>query len=120
METLTLEGTDDTPKVILDKTNGTFLLSGRSLPEDSADFFEPLLKWISDYAKDPNPTTDFTFKLEYSNTASSKFVQEILLILQNVKGIKIIWYYHDEDEDVEEEGKELAERLGIPFDFRTY
>ena len=36
MEILNLEGAEDTPKIILDKKNGIFEISGRSLPEDSA------------------------------------------------------------------------------------
>ena len=46
MEILNLEGTEDTPKIILDKKNGIFEISGRSLPEDSAEFYRPVLEWI--------------------------------------------------------------------------
>src|SRR5688572_31551773 len=72
MEILNLEGTADTPKIILDKGNGIFEISGRSLPEDSVEFYGPVLEWISNYAKAPNATTHFSFKLEYFNTSSSK------------------------------------------------
>ena len=49
MNILNLEGTEDTPKIILDKSNGIFEISGRSLPEDSAEFFQPVLDWLKSY-----------------------------------------------------------------------
>ncbi len=51
MEILNLEGTEDTPKIILDKKNGIFEISGRSLPEDSAEFYRPVLEWIEKYGE---------------------------------------------------------------------
>ena len=64
MEILNLKGTEDTPSIILDKKNGIFEISGRSLPEDSAEFYKPVIEWIKAYSSDSNPGTDFTFKLE--------------------------------------------------------
>jgi hypothetical protein len=120
MEILNLEGTEDTPKIILDKGNGIFEISGRSLPEDSAEFYKPVLEWIANYAKEPNPSTDFTFKLEYFNTSSSKLILDVLSALENIKGMKIEWYYHEEDEDMEEAGKEFSELVEIPFNYTTH
>ena len=91
MEILNLEGTEDTPKIMLDKGNGIFEISGRSLPEDSAEFYRPILDWIERYGESPNPTTEFVFKLEYFNTASSKLILDVLSALEDIKGMKIIW-----------------------------
>lgn len=120
MEILNLEGTEDTPKIILDKKNGIFEISGRSLPEDSAEFYRPVLEWIEKYSNDPNPNTDFVFKLEYFNTASSKLILDVLSALEDIKGMKINWYFHEDDEDMEEAGQEFAELVEIPFEFKTY
>jgi len=120
MDILSIEGTDETPRVILDKARGIFEISGRSLPEDSPEFYNPVLEWISNYSKDPNPTTVFLFKLEYSNTASSKLIQDVMLALEKVKNTKIIWYYESEDEDMEQSGHEFAELVNVPFEFKTY
>src|SRR6187401_1936221 len=102
MEILNLEGAEDTPKIILDKKNGIFEISGRSLPEDSAEFYRPVLEWINSYGENSNPSTEFVFKLEY------------------FKGMKIVWYFHEDDEDMEEAGQEFSELVEIPFEFRTY
>lgn len=120
MNVLNIEGADDTPKIILDKTNGIFEISGRSLPEDSAEFYKPVLEWLGEYAGAANPSTDFMFKLEYFNTASSKLILDILSALENVSGTTIHWYYHEDDEDMEEAGQEFSELVEIPFEFKTY
>lgn len=120
MEVLHFEGSDDTPAIVLDKMNGIFEISGRSLPEDSAVFFEPVLKWIEQYKKEPNANTDFVFKLDYCNTSSTKFIQDILSALEPIKGIKILWYYQEDDEDMEATGKEFSELVEIPFEFKTF
>lgn len=120
MEILNLEGTEDTPKIILDKKNGIFEISGRSLPEDSAEFFRPVLEWIAAYSKEANGSTEFVFKLEYFNTASSKLILDVLSALEDIQGMKIMWYYHEDDEDMEEAGQEFSELVEIPFEFKTY
>ena len=120
MDILHLEGTEDTPRVILDKTNGIMEISGRSLPEDSTEFFQPVLDWIEGYAAAPSPSTTFVFKLEYFNTASSKLILDVLYALEDIKGIKVQWYFHEDDEDMEEAGQEFSELVEIPFEFKTY
>lgn len=120
MQALKIQETDETPKIILDKENGIFEISGRSLPEDCAEFYEPVLKWLAAYSTAPNTTTAFTFRLDYSNTASSKFIHEIMVMLEKIKGARVTWCYLEEDEDMEEAGKEFAEQVTLPFDFKMY
>jgi hypothetical protein len=119
MDPIYLEETQDTAKVILNKNDGVFELSGRSLPEDSVKFFSPIIKWIKEYGKAPNPTTIFKFKLDYFNTASSKLILDLLNTLKEINGIKIEWHYRDDDEDILEAGKEFTEQVNIPFEFRS-
>lgn len=120
MKVLTLDGTENTPKVTLDKKNGIFEISGRSLLDDTAQFYKPILEWIKEYSAEPNPGTDFTIKLEYFNTTSSKVLLDIFSALENIKGAKIVWCFQDDDEDMEEKGEEFAELVNIPFEFKAH
>ena len=120
MEIINLEGTEDTPKIILDKENGILEISGRSLPEDSAEFYQPILDWIEEYAKDPDPSSNFVFKLEYFNTASSKLILDVLSALEDIPGMSVTWYFHEDDEDMEEAGEEFSELVDLEFEFKTY
>lgn len=120
METLQIERTDDTPVVILDKGNAIFEVSGRSLPEDVLDYYEPVMEWIKSYSKESNPITAFTFKLDYFNTASSKVLLDLISSLKGIKGASIIWYYNEDDEEIFDAGKEFSEQVDIPFNFKVY
>jgi hypothetical protein len=124
METLRLDPTDDSPQVILDKENNQFEISGKSLPEDVVDFYQPVLDWLGNYRSDPNPRTEFTFKLIYFNTASSKLILDILLILEEMieegKEVMVKWLSMQRDEDMHEAGKEYDEMVDVPFEHSTY
>lgn len=120
MATIKLQGTDDTPNVILDKEKGIFEFSGRSLPEDVNAFYEPILDWLTAYSENPNEQTIVTFKLVYFNTASSKLILDILLKFEEIgeKGSDVLikWYYPEDDEDMQEAGQEYSEIVEIPFE----
>jgi hypothetical protein len=45
---------------------------------------------------------------------------DVLSALEEVKSIKVSWYFHDDDEDMEEAGQEFSELVEIPFEFKTY
>jgi hypothetical protein len=120
MQSFNIPATDDTPRVVLDKENSVFEISGRSLPEDSADFFVPIMEWFNQYRTDPNQSTEFVINLDYFNTASSKYLQDIIATLEGIENTRVVWYYQEEDESMEEAGHEFAELVNIPFEFRTY
>ncbi len=120
METLKLEPTSDTPKVILDATAGIFEISDRCFPEDAIRFFTPILKWVKWYLESPNhTTTHFNFKLEYFNTASSKQLFKLFVLLQELSKkneVIIHWYYNNGDTDMLSSGERYSQLLDFPFD----
>ena len=124
MRVFKLQGSDDTPTVILDADNNTFQISGRSLPEDVAAFYEPILEWIDEYAENPLDKTIFDFRLEYFNTASSKLLLDVLLKLEDLYNaghdVLVKWHYPDDDEDMEEAGEEYADIVEVPFEQVSY
>ena len=85
MTPLRIEATVDTPCVILDSKNKHFELSGKSYPEDTKEFYGPVLAWMDLYVADPNPDTLFTFKLKYFNSSSYKPIFDILTKLSTIK-----------------------------------
>ena len=46
--------------------NGVFEFSGRSLPENSKNIYEPAIEWLKQYKETPQTTTVLNFKLEYN------------------------------------------------------
>jgi len=124
MNIIKIEGQEDTPKIVFDPSNDIFEISGRSLPEDAAMFYEPIIEWLQNYAKNPNDYTDMHIKLNYFNTASSKLLLDILMILEEMvedgRNCSIKWFYDEDDEDMEEAGEEYSELIEVPFELLTY
>ena len=124
MEALRIEKTDDSPEVILDQEGNFFEISGKSLPEDVVQFYQPVLDWLDEYRKNPKPFTRFDFKLSYFNTASSKMILDIMMILEEMKeegkGVLVKWISLASDEDMQEAGREYQEMVDIPFEHATY
>lgn len=117
---LKIEPTSKTPLISCHQSSGVLTIEGRSIPENSADFFQPVYDWIDEYLKTPAPHTVFHVKLEYFNTSSSKCVLNILkklegLQLQNKSNVEIHWYYEEDDEDMQEAGQDFDVIISIPF-----
>jgi hypothetical protein len=120
MNDLKIEGTEDSPMVNLSKATGEILISGRSLPEDAFSFYAPVMEWLNDYVKSPNPNTVFNFKLEYFNTASAKQIFKIVGMANDLsKGNKVIvkWFYDEGDRDMLSSGERFSKLTQLPFEY---
>jgi len=120
MDVIKIMGTDDTPTVTLDASKNIFEISGRSLPEDVAAFYNPIIEWMEKYNQSPLPKTVFNFKLVYFNTASSKMLLDILMKLEELhnagKEVVVKWHFTEDDEDMKEAGEEYADIVDVPFE----
>jgi len=117
MENILIDGTDKSPAVILDKDTGLVEFSGRSLIEDSEQFFLPLVEWIIKYIESPHKTTTVNFKFEYFNTSCSKWLititKQLKLLYEKDHQTAINWFY--EDDDVLEYGEVIRDLVDIPM-----
>ena len=120
MDTVNINYTETTPKIVLDSAKGIFLIEGKTLPENVNQFYEPILDWFSEYIKNPNSETVLTVKLEYINTASSKAIFSVFLKLEQIikdgSKAKVKWYYADDDEDMQDVGEEYSDVIKVPFE----
>ncbi len=119
MKDLVLKETEKTPSVAL-STNGVLKIEGRSIPEDAARFFKPLLDWTKEFTSNE---IRVDIKLEYFNTSSSKFILEMLRLLENNpdnSNILVNWFYEEGDLDVLESGQYFESIIGIPFKYIEY
>jgi hypothetical protein len=123
MDILKIEGTDDTPQIVLDP-NGSFEISGRSMPEDVAHFYQPVFSWLETYLENPAPKTEVHFRMHYFNTASSKMLMDVMIKLEEIKDtgpeINIYWHFPSGDDDMKEAGEEYADMIEIPFQIIEY
>ena len=116
MESIKLEGTPKTPTVEFSAENGVLLLKGRSIPENSIEFYKPLINWIEDYSASAPSETVLNVQLEYFNTSSSKCLLDIFKRLERAgDAVTINWYYEEDDEDMLEAGEDYDAIIDIPF-----
>lgn len=119
MENLHLEGSAKTPSIHFDATTGKLELKGRSIPENSVEFYKPLNDWIDAYGKEPIAETSVDVKLEYFNTSSSKCILDLFKKLEAISGSKtkvvVNWFFEEDDEDMEEAGQDYQAIISLPF-----
>lgn len=118
MENFSKAPSPKTPRIFFDASTGNFELSGRSIPENSIEFYKSTMHWLDEYSKSPAEKTTLNVKLEYFNTSSSKCLVEILRKLESMKdqsNVSILWHYEEEDEDMLESGEDFKNLLKIPL-----
>ncbi len=122
MENFKLEPGIKTPHIFL-HTDGLLEIKGKSIPENSAEFYHPVYEWLDNYATQPKPKTEIKIQLEYFNTSSSKCLLDIFRRLEaiNKSGkseVKVIWLYEEEDEDMMEAGDDYQTIVKLPFEIK--
>jgi len=119
MENLIIKETNYTPLVSF-STDGEMILKGKSLPEDTAKFFEPILIWVKECSLEK---VRITFHLDYMNSSSANQVSKFLLLVKDnvfIKDCTIDWHYESDDEDSFDFGKELEMITDFKFNFFVY
>src|SRR6056297_4236983 len=97
MESISIEGTPKTPAVNFNAETGVIEIKGRSIPENSIEFYRPLVEWLEEYSENPQKLTTVNIQLEYFNTSSSKCILDVFKKLEAIKKARneviINWYY---------------------------
>ena len=119
MEPISRKGTPKTPSVEFDPDQGLLEIKGRSNPENTIDFYRPLVQWVDEYAQNPVEKTTVNVHLEHFNTSSSKSILEVFRALKPIKekdkDVVVNWFYEGDDEDIQEAGKNYESITGLPF-----
>jgi hypothetical protein len=124
MVALTIEGTQKTPEIKFNPVQGLLEISGRSNPENSKQFFQPLFDSLEAYSQNPLPKTTLNVKLEHFNTSSSKCLMDVFkrmkMLTKKEKEIEINWFYEVDDEDIMEAGETYEVMTGLKFNLIGY
>ena len=120
MDSIHIEGTTKTPTVNFDAATGIIEIKGRSIPENSIEFYKPLVDWLDKYADIAKGTVNVNVQLEYFNTSSSKCILDVFKKLENIQSrnqaeVIINWFYEEDDEDMLEAGEDYQSILKIQF-----
>lgn len=119
MELINIEGTPKTPTITMNAVSGVIDIKGRSIPENSIEFYKPIVDWLEEYAKTPASKTVVNVQLEYFNTSSSKCILDVFkkleVLKKNNNDVIINWYYEEDDEDMLEAGEDYESIIKVPF-----
>ncbi|HEY6162656.1 MAG TPA: DUF1987 domain-containing protein [Bacteroidia bacterium] len=120
MEPYHSSSTPKTPLLKFDAASGTFEMSGKSIPENTAGFYKPLIDWLDRYSENPAAATTLNIQLDYFNTSSSKSIMEILKRLERLEKsgkskVLVNWLYDENDEDIQETGEDYKSLVPVSF-----
>ncbi len=124
VERITIEGTRSSPAVDCDPNKRVIHLSGESYPENTFDFYRPIIAWLDDILDEEAglPVT-LEIALSYLNTGSIKSMMDMLDRLYEAHGngaeVSVIWRCDPDNERVVELAEELLEDVSLPYDIVT-
>lgn len=112
-------GSSKNPTINFDLMKGVLEIKGRSVPENSIEFYRPLLDNIEKYKLSSQPSTIVDIQLEYFNTSSSKCILDVFKKLEDLykagSAVVVNWKYEEEDNDMLEAGEDYQAMINIPF-----
>ncbi|HYW95389.1 MAG TPA: SiaC family regulatory phosphoprotein [Bacteroidales bacterium] len=123
MKDLTIDKTAKTLEVSC--SPGKLDFNGCSITNDPKVFFTPVKSWVKDYIQKPEKLTEINLKFDYIDTASVKYIFDILndlKVLNSRKGYSAVvnWYFDYDDPEILELGEIIQSKIGIPFNFNEY
>ena len=117
LDIIKIEPTKVTPGVLF--LEGHLEIKGRSISENSTDFYRPLEEWVAAYVQEPPVRTRVVFSFDFINTASTKWVYMIVkrlaLYPNSHELISIEWYYEKGDDELYELGQIIHSFIDCPF-----
>jgi hypothetical protein len=120
MQKLTIDATVKAPKVHFDNVSGILEISGKSIPENAHDLYQPMLVWLDKYLKEPASNTTFIFKLSYFNSSSTEYILEMMKRLESLHNrgfnVSVKWFHDQDDEDMEQVGADFRMMLHLPIE----
>lgn len=112
MKKFVLEATQYTPKIVMDPS-GTISMAGKSYPENTFEFYMPVMQWLEKYFEGDVPKkTVVNMEIIYFNSSSSKLFFDFFDILdenRETNEIEINWIYDRENDSAKEAGEDFID-----------
>jgi hypothetical protein len=123
--TFLLEQTLKTPFVSFNADNGELTIRGKSIPENTVAFYQPIFDWLNQYERNPAKKTLVNLQLDYFNTSSAKIFADFFTWLEKLHSsgkseVHINWLYNEEDDDMLEAGEDYKSIIDVPFELKPF
>lgn len=118
MPALEIPMTSTSPLLRYDPDTTTLFMVGESYPENSFEFFDPVLTFIRDTLSTCS-VFNFDIDVSYMNSSSTKSVLDIFDLMEEAaeKGVSVttIWRYDTDNPRALELAEEFREEVTFPF-----
>lgn len=120
MNDISIPATQSSPAVEARCSDGVIEMRGDSYPENSFEFFSPILQWIQKYLSASEQSLRLELYLLYLNTSSVKAMMDIFDLLEEAHGlgrqVTVSWYYESENSRIAELAEEFKEDCTFSFE----
>jgi hypothetical protein len=101
-----------------DSRSATLFISGESYPENSFEFYEPVMNWLQESLADL-PSLLLDINVSYMNSSSTKCMLDLLDLMEEAsqggKSVSARWRYDPENSRALELAEEFLEEVTFPF-----
>lgn len=115
-----VERTPVSPEVNFDWDLKKFIITGRSMPENSEAFYEPILDWLRYKFNGQKVQANIELNLDYYNTGSFIRLMGLFNLLAELNNagnkLTVKWICDAEDEDNIADGESMKEVVKVPFE----
>jgi hypothetical protein len=113
MDNLLIVETQYTPSIEM-LTAGVVTMKGRSYPENTFEFYKPVISWLKEYLEDRNEAKKLVlnFEIIYFNSSSSKLYFDLFDVLnEHIQHhtVEVNWGYDEENESAQEAGEDFID-----------
>jgi hypothetical protein len=118
--TLYIEATSVSPEVDFHIEERRFLIKGRSMPENTEKFYNPINNWLRENVQHQFVRASIDIHLDYYNTGSFIRLMALFNLLEelNQKDNEFIvrWICEGDDEDNIADGQSFKDVVKVPFE----
>lgn len=115
---LNIPRTGATPEIRWDAAAGILSISGESYPENSFDFFAPVLQWLST-SLPSLPGLRLEVSVSYMNSSSIKCMLDIFDAIGEAhaagKNVEVVWNYETDNPRALDLAEEFRSEVTFPF-----
>lgn len=123
MNDLNIPSSQSTPGVTSAFSEGILMMRGDSYPENSYEFFTPIIQWLETYLGSQQRPLRLELRLVYMNTSSVKAMMDIFDMLEDAhqggQPVSVDWYYDPLNERVFDLADEFREDCTFPFNISS-
>jgi hypothetical protein len=123
MKRLEIAETNNTLHIYFDASTGVFKIVGKSFPEDSKEFYRPVIEWMDLFILSKPAAFKIEFNLFYLSSSSIISVKQLLMRVAELKAAgtdtTVIWNYDEDDDDIKKTGEDYQKLSKLVFEFRA-